>query len=795
MEKVLVDLVFERAEKDERLDDRAKGHILSALLGQDPRTGAERRESDPPAEEAAAPASVFLCGVTVEGFRGIGPKATLDLHPGPGLTIVTGSNGTGKSSFAEAVEFALTEDSYRWRQRPKQWAEIWRNLHHDHPCGIRVALAIDGAGKTVVGAEWERDTGLPDAKLWVQVEGDKQVKGLDGLGWATPLENYRPILTYEELGGLLRAGPAKLYDALEKVLGLGLLKEAAASLHEAVKAAEEPVLRVRERTNALQATLPGLDDARAGKALSEVTKRKPDVDVVAALATGTGEVNRAMDGLRNLAEVVVPDAGAVHALAAEHEAAEKGVLGLGAASELAERRLDLLEQALGLHDAEGDQLCPVCRTGQLDQVWREQAFAESEGASAALREDKQVRQRLREAQRRVGDLLSAAPVLPEADLPSMPAARAAVEAWRAIPRDQGAGERLRARHTALVAAVAAVRDEARAELARLDDAWNPVARELAVWVEARRAADAVLEEVKSLKAAKKWLVENAAEVRNARLLPFADQARDIWRELREESTVELGAVTLEGSNNSRRVRLAARTDGAGAEALGVMSQGEMHALVLALFLPRAVAEQSPFRFVLLDDPVQAMDPSRVAAFARLLAGIAATRQVVVFSHDDRLPAAVRRLVGVNARIVEITRSPGSVVSTQDSSDPAERYVSDLRAVVKDPRVPEEIQREVLPSLCRAAVEAASREVHYARVAGSGASHGAAEAEWTAKQRTRERVTLAVGTEKMTRWVKEKPWRDATLKVCTSGVHKGAGGHPQSILEDLEKTVDDLRALA
>jgi chromosome segregation ATPase len=61
----------------------------------------------------------FLRRITAQGFRGIGPKATLDLTPGPGLTLVVGRNGSGKSSFAEGLELLLTGDTYRWSQRSK----------------------------------------------------------------------------------------------------------------------------------------------------------------------------------------------------------------------------------------------------------------------------------------------------------------------------------------------------------------------------------------------------------------------------------------------------------------------------------------------------------------------------------------------------------------------------------------------------------------------------------------------------------------------------------------------------
>src|SRR4051794_22705792 len=49
-------------------------------------------------------AGAYLTAISVEGFRGIGPTAAIEFPPGPGLTLVIGRNGSGKSSFAEALE-------------------------------------------------------------------------------------------------------------------------------------------------------------------------------------------------------------------------------------------------------------------------------------------------------------------------------------------------------------------------------------------------------------------------------------------------------------------------------------------------------------------------------------------------------------------------------------------------------------------------------------------------------------------------------------------------------------------
>src|SRR5207244_5884516 len=104
-------IVSARLEADGAVGDVWGDLVLEALGGRD---GLEARlagSSASPAPQAAAPPAptgAFLRSVAVEGFRGIGRAQTLEVAPGPGLTLVVGRNGSGKASFAEALQVLLT---------------------------------------------------------------------------------------------------------------------------------------------------------------------------------------------------------------------------------------------------------------------------------------------------------------------------------------------------------------------------------------------------------------------------------------------------------------------------------------------------------------------------------------------------------------------------------------------------------------------------------------------------------------------------------------------------------------
>ena len=330
----LRDLVLKRLDADTKPEDDWSALVLAALEGPDeldklldegqsspdrPRAPAaddgRRRSRKSPRRAPQQPRIAFLKTITVEGFRGIGPKATLDLTPGPGLTLVVGRNGSGKSSFAEALELLLTGDTYRWAQRSKVWRDGWRNLHHPK-AALAAEFALEGEkGACTVAREWADGADLDAATTWAQVHG-KPRTGTEALGWETPLDAYRPFLSYNELGSMLDEGPSKLYDALSKVLGLDALVDAQTALQQARSTRDKARKDADQERKALLARLEDASDERAaqrqGRARQEGLGPRRPRSRPRRITDHPASTDSAIDLLQRLAALQPPDPDAGH---------------------------------------------------------------------------------------------------------------------------------------------------------------------------------------------------------------------------------------------------------------------------------------------------------------------------------------------------------------------------------------------------------------------------------------------------------------------------------------------------
>lgn len=57
---------------------------------------------------------IFLRSVELSNFRIYGESYAFEFPEGPGVTLITGANGLGKTSFFDAVEWALTSQVGRF---------------------------------------------------------------------------------------------------------------------------------------------------------------------------------------------------------------------------------------------------------------------------------------------------------------------------------------------------------------------------------------------------------------------------------------------------------------------------------------------------------------------------------------------------------------------------------------------------------------------------------------------------------------------------------------------------------
>jgi hypothetical protein len=354
---------------------------------------------------------IYLESVAVTGFRGIGPRAWLGLSPRPGVNLVVGRNGSGKSSIAEGIETAFTGVNTRWHGLHASRSGNWRNLHHQGgKPEIEVKLAIEGDnGRSTLTRTWEGedfDASRGDFKR----PGHGRV-AVDEADFKQAMEDYRPFLSYVDLDRMISGKPAQMHDAIASILGLRDLSTADGRLRAEEKALDDAAKAAKNEVPQLIAALYELeDDERAVEALVAIdTPDSPDFATLGTLVAGLpGDVDEGrIAELRLAVGVQGPDVQQVDTAVSRLTKAvadEEAVR--GTSSEDAHRRAELLAQAVSHCDRHPDEAaCPVCGTdGVFDAGWAARAISQI----AALREEAQAaddaRSELRSAVRAVQDL-------------------------------------------------------------------------------------------------------------------------------------------------------------------------------------------------------------------------------------------------------------------------------------------------------------------------------------------------------------------------------------------------------
>jgi hypothetical protein len=187
-----------------------------------------------------------------------------------------------------------------------------------------------------------------------------------------------------------------------------------------------------------------------------------------------------------------------------------------------------------------------------------------------------------------------------------------------------------------------------------------------------------------------------------------------------------------------------------------------------------------------------MDPARVDGLAQALADIARTRQVIVFTHDDRLPDAVRRLQ-IPATMLGVTRRPQSVVEVRTALDPVRAHIEDALALVHTTDLPRDVLQRLVPGFCRAALEASFIRMVRRKRLSAGGTHADVEEELQGAGKLSALAALALFDDKhraadVGSRLRNKFDRDAeeVFHACRKGAHEPVDDDPHTLIRRTER---------
>lgn len=559
-------------------DNRLASYERDALLHILHSTNSKRRDMR---GDTASPKTAYISQLSVAGFRGIGTRAELNIEPHPGLAIVYGANGSGKSSFVEALDVLLTGTTGRFSGRGAEWRSAQTNVHEPDGGYVRgvFTLGTHGTKPKSLVRSWTGDgylTGTYD---------ETPTNDMQALGWLDALDEFKPILGYAELGPLLDEGTSD--DTSDS--NLTGQRETPLARHIRLRAGiDDPLISSFQeavQNNGTTTDRPFLQELVAWYRLGLL------------LSVPGGKVRLPTND------------------------------GLGVQLTLNRKRKDGLTALVPL----SGQSLPHPR--ELD--W--DAFFDITSVYNSSFDD-----------------FVALIVAPLLDL----------------CRDFTTNDH------------------------RLIRAPQETTRG---WTSRTHVYCEMLIEA----------------IYRARLATLSEQVGDVWRRIRPGGSVQLHGIELRTMSQAYqspvfRASLDLSLDGVRGVGRGVLSQGELHSMALSVFLPTMMRPESPFGFAVIDDPVQVMDEHAVEGLAEVLLDAAKELQVIVFTHDTRLIRAIRLLdFEDRTRIINVTRSAGSVVHCEPALDPAEQALN--RARIEAARPVDEDSWVNVAFHCRQAVEHACIE--------------------------------------------------------------------------------------
>ena len=147
-----------------------------------------------------------------------------------------------------------------------------------------------------------------------------------------------------------------------------------------------------------------------------------------------------------------------------------------------------------------------------------------------------------------------------------------------------------------------------------------------------------------------------------------------------------------------------------------------------------------------------------------------------------------RRLEIDATIWEVTRRPNSEIDIRKNLDPAERYLSDARALAKTDEIPAELRAPLVTSFCRSALEAVFHERTRAVRIGRGERHSDVDTLLSAAKTTTQVAALALFDDaaaggRVFSYLNHKlgPWAADAFRACKEGAHAAAVTDPDRLV--------------
>lgn len=746
-------------------------------------------------DAGAGGAADILCGpvwriaeVRVRGVGGIGElePSPLVFSPVPGITVVRGLNGQGKTSLARGIDCALRG---RGDGAGEVVGDLWQSalVTEGQATGSVDLVLLSGTARLEVSAVFSGNDAQPHVTATlVDGEHSRQVD-LTG-AWRRALASARACYSYGALQSRLVETRA-LQGFLEELLVLGPewarvraeVDERAAEATRAAKAVDAAARQAGQRAEEIASRFR--DDERRPAAPEPVTwpRARDGVEVDVWLAgTGLATVGRqepmhvAGDHEARIAELDVEFRQAEEDLAA----ADGALVAPGMAA--AVHHIERIATVGDLDDSE----CPLCGSRS---EWREHVRV----LTSTLQDRKRRADRVTSAVVALRDWAEVELVpLVAGGPPGGPGTE--LEAFRSATAD-GCHAHSPAHSLARPLLDRLVSDGYRAWLDGVRSTSDATAQwrsELAAVVHEFaaevRGRTGVAAGAGVWAKAQKTLDELQLGIRQSRQDAVTARLRDALTRMLPDASIELSTIRHQGGVKQQRGVDVELQIGGRRATLGMLSSGQRNALLLA---PVITAHSSgPIGFVVIDDPVHALDDTRLDLFARELAELARERQVIVLTHDPGLEEHLRARCPWT-EVVELRRDPiDRTVSCTEQTRPWEVLLTDARhmRVRSDSdgwRHTEDLH-SVVAGLCRAAVDGALRQAVITRAHQVGADVQQSLTDLARAESTRDRidhVTALAGGEDLLPAL--AAGRAAHLKFWNMGSH---GQLPDG--HDLESTI-------